>query len=138
MSIVKEFKEFAIKGNVVDMAIGIIIGGAFGKIVTSFVNDIIMPPLGLLLGSVGFSEFKWTLKPAAMSEAGEIVTEAVSLNWGMFLQTALDFVIVAAAIFIAIKMMNKLRREEPVEETPATPPADIQLLTEIRDELRKN
>ena len=137
MSVVKEFKEFAMKGNVVDMAVGIIIGGAFGKIVTSFVNDVLMPPLGLLLGSVSFSEFKVTLKEAVM-ENGEVVAEAVTLNWGLFIQSAIDFIIVAAAIFMAIKMMNKIRKEEPApEEAPAEPAEDIKLLTEIRDALKK-
>lgn len=137
MSIVQEFKEFAVKGNVVDMAVGIIIGGAFGKIVSSFVNDIIMPPLGLLLGGVSFSEYRVVLKEAVV-ENGVTLTEAVTLNWGMFLQTAFDFVIVAAAIFVAIRMMNKLRKtQEDAPQAPAEPPADIKLLTEIRDALRK-
>ena len=138
MSVVKEFKEFAMKGNVMDMAIGIVIGAAFGKIVTSFVNDVLMPPLGLLLGNVSFSEFSFKLKEAVLSEGGEIVTEAVTLNWGIFVQNILDFVIVAAAIFAVIKMMNKMRKEpEPEPDAPAEPAEDIKLLTEIRDALKR-
>lgn len=138
MSVVQEFKEFAMKGNVVDMAIGIIIGGAFGKIVTSFVNDILMPPIGLLLGNVSFSDFVWTLKDAVV-ENGEVVTKAVTLNWGMFIQTSIDFLIVAAAIFMAIKMMNKMKKEEPAaEEAPSEPAEDIKLLMEIRDALKRS
>ncbi len=133
---VKEFKEFALKGNVMDMAVGIIIGGAFGKIVTSFVNDVLMPPLGLLIGS-NFTDSKIVLREAVMNGA-EIVTPAVTLNWGMFVQTIVDFVLMALAIFLMIKGMNKLRKKQ--EEAPAEPapdPADIALLKEIRDELRK-
>lgn len=130
----KEFKEFAMKGNVVDMAVGIIIGGAFGKIVTSFVNDIIMPPIGMALGGVDFSELAVTLK-----EASEGV-EAVTVNYGMFINTVLDFTIIAFAIFIVIKQMNKLKKEEaePEPEPEEDPkPTQEELLTEIRDLLKK-
>ncbi len=106
MSMVKEFQEFAVKGNVMDMAIGIIIGGAFGKIVTSFVNDVIMPPIGMLLGGVNFSELAITLKEAVDEAA------AVTVNYGAFIQTVLDFLIVAGVVFFVIKGLNSLRRKE--------------------------
>jgi large conductance mechanosensitive channel len=109
----KEFKEFAMRGNVVDMAVGIIIGGAFGKIVSSLVNDVIMPPIGLLLGNVDFSKLAVTLKAATTD------TEAVTLNYGVFINTVLDFIIVAFAIFIVIKQMNRLKKKE--EAPPAEP-----------------
>ncbi len=133
MGMMTEFKEFAMKGNVVDMAVGIVIGGAFGKIVTSFVNDVLMPPIGLLLGGVDFSKMGTVLQEAA----GE--AEAVTLNWGAFVQTIVDFLIIAFAIFIAIKAMNNMRRKE--EEAPAEPPAppeDVVLLREIRDSLKNS
>ncbi|MBZ0072143.1 MAG: large-conductance mechanosensitive channel protein MscL [Gammaproteobacteria bacterium] len=132
MGMVSEFKQFAMKGNVVDMAVGIIIGAAFGKIVSSFVGDVIMPPLGLLIGGVDFTDLAVTLKAATDGAA------AVTLNYGTFIQTVFDFVIVAFAIFIAIKAMNRLKRKE--EEAPATPPAPSNeevLLAEIRDLLKQ-
>ncbi len=110
MGMLKEFKEFAMRGNVVDMAVGIIIGAAFGKIVTSLVNDVIMPPIGLLLGNVDFSNLALTLKEKS-AEA-----EAVTLNYGMFINTVLDFLIVAFAIFMIIKQMNRLKKQEPAPE----------------------
>ncbi len=132
MSIVKEFKEFAVKGNVVDMAVGIIIGGAFGKIVSSVVADVIMPPLGLIIGGVNFSGLKVTLKEAEGNAA------AVTLNYGQFIQTVVDFTIVAFAIFLLVKGINALRRQEatPPPAAPVTP-EDIVLLREIRDSLKK-
>lgn len=132
MSFIKEFREFAMRGNVVDMAVGIIIGAAFGKIVSSLVADVIMPPLGLLIGGIDFKQFAIVLREAS----GDV--PAVVLNYGVFLQTVFDFVIVAFAIFIAIKMLNKLRREQA--EAPAAPPApsaEETLLTEIRDLLKE-
>ncbi|HQU71886.1 MAG: large-conductance mechanosensitive channel protein MscL [Calditrichaeota bacterium] len=132
MGFVKEFKEFAVKGNVVDMAVGIIIGGAFGKIVSSFVSDVVMPPLGLLIGGIDFSDMALTLKDAV----GE--TAAVTLNYGMFIQNVFDFLIIALAIFSMIKWMNSLKKKE--EEKPAAPPAPPKqevLLEEIRDLLKK-
>ena len=132
MGIIKEFKDFAVKGNVVDMAVGIIIGVAFGKIVSSFVADVLMPPLGLLIGGVDFSNLALTLR------AAEEGIEAVTLRYGVFLQTVLDFVIVAFAVFMAVKVLNSMRKKEA--ETPATPPAPSapeQLLMEIRDLLQK-
>lgn len=137
MKLVDEFKAFAMRGNVVDMAVGIIIGGAFGKIISSFVGDVLMPPLGLLLGGIDFKDMSITLKDAVMNGA-EVVTPAVSLNYGMFIQNVVDFLIIAFAIFMAIKAMNSLKKKE--EEVPAAPPAptrDQELLSEIRDLLKK-
>ncbi len=131
---VQEFKEFALKGNVVDMAVGVIIGGAFGKIVSSLVNDIIMPPIGVLTGGVDFKDLK-TVLVEATEEA-----EAVTLNWGMFVQNVIDFLIIALSIFCIIKMMTKLSKKK---EEPAPAPAEPEptkeeiLLTEIRDLLKK-
>lgn len=134
-----EFKEFALKGNVVDMAVGVIIGAAFGKIVTSLVNDMIMPAIGVLTGGINFTEYKWVIKQAGMKGA-EIVTPEVAITWGNFVQTIVDFVIVALCIFIAIKFMNKLKRKQEVKkEAVAAPasPTQEELLTEIRDLLAK-
>lgn len=128
----QEFKAFAMRGNVVDMAVGIIIGGAFGKIVSSFVGDVIMPPIGLLLGGVDFSDLALTLKAA---EEGQ---PAVMLKYGMFINTVIDFIIIAFAIFMVIKAMNTLKKKEEVKPAaPPEPPADVKLLTEIRDLLKK-
>ncbi|AKJ40976.1 large-conductance mechanosensitive channel protein MscL [Pragia fontium] len=130
MSLLKEFREFAMRGNVVDLAVGVIIGAAFGKIVSSLVSDIIMPPLGLLIGGVDFKQFQFVLRAAQ----GD--TPAVIMHYGVFIQNIFDFVIVAFAIFMAIKLMNKIRREEP----PAAPPApttEEKLLTDIRDILKQ-
>ncbi|GAB1437639.1 large-conductance mechanosensitive channel protein MscL [Providencia sp.] len=132
MSFLKEFREFAMRGNVVDMAVGIIIGAAFGKIVSSLVADIIMPPLGLLIGGVDFKQFSVVLRAAE----GDI--PAVVLNYGIFIQSVFDFIIVAFAIFMAIKVMNKVRREkEAVPEAPAKPTKEEVLLSEIRDLLKE-
>jgi large conductance mechanosensitive channel len=131
MGMMKEFKEFAVKGNVIDMAVGIIIGAAFGKIVSSFVADVIMPPIGLLVGGIDFSNLAITLKEAT----GDI--PAVVIGYGKFIQTAVDFTIIAFAIFIAIKGINSLKRKE--EEAPQAPPEPSTqevLLTEIRDLLK--
>lgn len=135
MKLIEEFKTFAMKGNVVDMAVGIIIGGAFGKIVASFVSDIIMPPIGLLVGGVNFTDLAFVMKEAV----GE--TPAVTLNYGNFIQVLIDFLIIAFAIFMMVKAMNSLKKKE--DEVPAAPPAppaptkEEQLLTEIRDLLKK-
>lgn len=145
MGLMQEFKAFAMRGNVIDMAVGIVIGGAFGKIVSSFVADVIMPPLGLLLGKVNFTELAVTLKEAvpAVVENGQEVkaaVTAVTLNYGKFIQTSVDFVIIAFAIFMVIKAMNSLKRK--AEEAPKAPPAppapskEQVLLTEIRDLLK--
>ena len=131
MGFIKEFQEFAVKGNVMDMAVGVIIGGAFGKIVASLVNDIIMPPLGLITGN-GFTDLKLVLKPAtaAITDAsGNVVTPEVAevaLNYGNFIQNTVDFIIIAFVIFLLIKGMNSLRKkEEPAPAAPAEDPADI-------------
>ena len=132
MGMMKEFKQFAMRGNVMDMAIGIVIGAAFGKIVSSLVGDVIMPPIGLLLGGVDFSSLAWTIK-----EGSEGV-EPVLLKYGIFINTIIDFIIIALAIFIVVKGINSMKKKE--EEKPAAPPAPSKeevLLAEIRDELRK-
>ena len=131
MGMAKEFKEFAMKGNMLDMAIGIVIGAAFGKIVSSVVADVLMPPLGMLLGGVNFAALKLTLKEAV----GD--TAAVTLNYGAFLQTVVDFVIVAFAIFLMIKGINSMRKkQEEAPAAPAPPPNQEVLLAEIRDLLK--
>ena len=134
-----EFKEFAMKGNVIDMAVGVIIGAAFGKIVTSLVNDIIMPGVGVLTGGANFSEYKFVLKQAVIDGATqEVITPEAAITWGAFVQTVVDFLIVAFCIFMAIKAMNKFKRqkeEEPAPEAPAGPTQEA-LLTEIRDLLK--
>ena len=138
MSFVKEFKEFAMKGNVIDLAVAVIIGGAFGKIIASFVADIVMPLIGLLLGGVNFTDLKWVIKPAEMVNGVE--KAAASLNYGNFIQVTIDFLIIALAIFLAIKAMNSLKKkEEPAPEAPAAPAAPSNeevLLGEIRDLLK--
>lgn len=140
MKFIDEFKQFAMKGNVVDMAVGIIIGGAFGKIVSSFVADVIMPPIGLLIGGVNFTDLRFTLKQEILDAAGTVVNPAVTLNYGNFVQVVFDFLIIAFAIFSMIKFMNNLKKkpEPAAPSTPPPPPADVQLLTEIRDLLKKN
>jgi len=112
VSIVNEFREFAVKGNMVDMAVGIIVGGAFGKIVTSLVNDVIMPPLGVLMGQVDFKDLALTLKAATVDAAGVETAEAVTLKYGMFIQNVVDFLIVAVAVFMMVKVINTLRRTQ--------------------------
>lgn len=138
--ILQEFKQFAMRGNVVDMAVGIIIGGAFGKIVSSLVSDIIMPSIGLLVGGVNFTDLKITLKDAVMN-GEEVVSPAVAISYGNFLQVTFDFIIIAFAVFMLVKGVNALskkKEEKPAAPaTPPAPPADIQLLTEIRDLLKK-
>ncbi|RYZ05733.1 MAG: large-conductance mechanosensitive channel protein MscL [Myxococcales bacterium] len=133
MSIVKEFKEFAVKGNVIDLAVGVIIGAAFGKIVSSFVSDVVMPPLGLLTSGVDFKDLALTLRAAEGDKQ-----PAVLLKYGVFLQSVFDFVLVAMAIFLVVKLINRMKREE--QATPAAPPEPTKqelLLTEIRDLLQK-
>ena len=135
MSFISEFKEFAMRGNVIDMAVGVVIGGAFGKIVSSLVGDVIMPAVGVLTGGVNFTDLKLTLKEAAEG------APAVTINYGSFIQTMVDFLIIAFCIFCVIKALNTLKNKLPKEEeaAPAEPetPADIALLTEIRDLLKK-
>lgn len=132
-----EFKAFAMRGNVLDMAVGIIIGGAFGKIVSSVVSDIVMPPIGLLVGGVNFTDLKVNLKEAVMNGA-DVVSPAVTLNYGNFLQVTFDFIIVAFAIFLMIKAINRLKKkEEEAPAAPAAPAEDVRLLGEIRDLLKE-
>ena len=135
--LLNEFKDFAVKGNVMDMAIGVVIGGAFGKIVSSFVADIIMPLIGLLVGGVDFTQWKWVLS-AADEAAGKA---EVALTYGNFIQVIFDFIIIAWCIFLVVKAINKMKKpkEEPAPAEPAEPvvPDDIQLLREIRDSLKK-
>lgn len=137
-NIVQEFKTFAMRGNVIDMAVGIIIGGAFGKIVSSIVGDIIMPAVGLLVGGVNFTDLKITIKQVVM-QGDKIITPAVSINYGNFIQVTFDFVIIAFAVFMLVKGVNSLSKKKEAEapSTPPAPPADVQLLTEIRDLLKK-
>ncbi len=127
MGMMSEFKDFAMRGNVVDMAVGIVIGGAFGKIVSSFVADVLMPPIGLAMGGVDFSDLAITLKEGA---------EPVLLKYGVFIQSVVDFIIIAFAIFMVVKAMNSMKAEEPPEEDPG--PSEKDLLAEIRDALAKS
>lgn len=131
MSFFAEFKAFAMRGNVIDLAVGVVIGAAFGKIVTSLVDQMIMPPIGLLIGGVDFSSYKWVLQAAGADGKGE-----VAIQFGAFLNTVIQFAIVALAIFLVVKLMNRLVRKQ--EDAPAPPPPDVVLLTEIRDLLKNN
>ena len=139
-TLLQDFKAFALKGNVMDMAVGVIIGGAFGKIVSSLVADVIMPPIGLLIGGVNFTDLKWVMKPAVVEDGKEVVA-AVTLNYGNFLQVTFDFLIIAFSIFMFVKLITRLTTRKKGEK-PATPPApptpsrEEVLLTEIRDLLK--
>ncbi len=142
MSFIQDFKAFALKGNVVDMAVGVIIGGAFGKIVTSVVNNIIMPPIGVLTGGVDFTDLKIVIKDAVM-EGDQTVTEAVTLNYGQFIQDVVDFLIIAFCIFLMVKGIAALSRKKKEEAAAAPAPApepsaEEKLLAEIRDLLKEN
>jgi large conductance mechanosensitive channel len=136
MKMVQEFREFAVRGNVIDMAVGVIIGTAFGRIVSSFVADVVMPPIGVLLGGVDFSDLVITIRQAA----GD--APAVAISYGRFLQTVIDFTIIAFVIFLAIRFINRLKRNPPpvpvVPAPPLEPSAEEKLLTEIRDLLKSN
>jgi large conductance mechanosensitive channel len=138
MGMLQEFKAFAMRGNVVDMAVGIIIGAAFGKIVSSLVADVVTPPLGMLIGGIDFSSLGFTLKDAVLKPDGTILTPAVAINYGKFIQATVDFIIVAFAIFMMIKLMNKLKKHEEAKPAPAPAPTPTEnLLGEIRDILKK-
>ena len=145
-SFLQEFKEFALKGNVVDMAVGVIIGGAFGKIVTSLVEDILMPAIGYMIGGMDFKDMKYIIK-AAIKEGDKVIKPEVAISYGNFIQVIIDFIIIAISIFIIVKIVMRLaemrkkeeeaKEEAPAEEAPAEPPADVKLLTEIRDLLKE-
>jgi len=137
MKLLQEFKQFAMRGNVVDMAVGIIIGGAFGKIVSSIVTDVVMPPIGVILGGVDFSSLKIIIKKAVVDAAGKATVPEVAIGYGNFINTVVNFFIIAASIFVVVKLMNSLKKKD--EAKPAAPPAptkDQELLSEIRDLLK--
>lgn len=137
MGMMSEFKEFAMRGNVIDLAVGVVIGGAFGKIITSLVNDVVMPVIGKVVGGVNFTELAVVLTPAQMGADGKEVAAAVLLRYGAFIQSIIDFALIAFAIFIAIRVINRLqRKQEQAPAAPAAPAEDIVLLREIRDSLR--
>jgi len=134
---IKEFKDFIMRGNVLDLAVAVILAGAFGAIVTSFTNDILMPPIGLALGNVDFSQLKFVLQEASLAADGSIVSEEVAIRWGAFVNFIIDFLIIALIVFMIIKAYNaSKKKEEPKEEAPAGPSAE-ELLAEIRDLLKK-
>jgi len=133
MGLLSEFKEFAARGNVVDLAVGVIIGASFGKIVTSLVDQVVMPPIGLLLGRVDFSKLEWVLVP---EDPATVAIEKVAIQYGAFINTLIQFLIVAFVVFLLVKGINKLRREQPAETAPAAPTPTEALLAEIRDELK--
>ena len=135
MGMIQEFKDFALKGNVVDMAVGVVIGGAFGKIISSLVADVIMPAVGMVTGGMDFSAMKYKIQDAVPAAEGKEAVEAIFINIGTFINTAIDFLIVAAAIFLAVKVMNSMQKKE--EAAPKAPAEDIVLLREIRDGLAK-
>jgi len=136
MGLLKEFKEFAMRGNVIDLAVGVIIGGAFGKIIASLVADIIMPPIGLLVGGVNFVDLKWQMKPAEIVNG--VKKAAVTLNYGNFIQVTFDFLIVAFCIFLFVKGINSMsKKKEDATAVPNVPSEEVKLLSEIRDLLKK-
>ncbi len=139
MGLIKEFKEFAVKGNAFDLAIGVIIGAAFGKIVSSIVSDLLMPPIGLVLGGINFTDIKITLKQAVLDNTGKVLAAPVTINIGNFVQVAVDFIIIAFVLFLVVKAMNKFTRKKEEETPPAKvePPKQELLLEEIRDILKE-
>ncbi len=139
MGFFKDFKDFAMKGSVVDMAVGVVIGAAFGKIVSSLVDDIIMPLVGVATGGINFTDYKWEIQPEIKDAAGEVIQPLVSLNWGTWIQTVVNFLIVAFCIFVMIRFMQNLRKKKEAEVAveAATPTKEEELLTEIRDILKK-
>ena len=140
MSMLHEFKTFAMRGNVVDLAVGVVIGGAFGKIVTSLVNDIIMPPIGWLIGGVDFSRLRWVIRPANLGDPAHPIKE-VAVQYGSFINTVIQFVIIAFAIFLLVRAINRLSHLHEAEQAaapPAAPPPEVTLLTEIRDLLKEH
>ena len=141
MALLKEFKEFAMRGNVIDMAVGVVIGAAFGKIISSLVDDIIMPLVGVVTGGINFTDYKWVIQKAVIDgQTQEVLKPEVTMNWGSWVQTIVDFLIVAFCIFVAIKAINQLKRkqEEAPEPAPAPEPTKEEvLLIEIRDLLKE-
>ena len=138
MGMLSEFREFAVKGNVVDLAVGVVIGAAFGKIVSALVDGIVMPLVGMMLGGVDFGSLAVVLEPAVVDAAtGAETVPAVLLKYGMFIQTLVDFVIIAFVIFLAVKAINRMKRKEEAAPAPAAPSAEVVLLTEIRDALKR-
>lgn len=141
MSLIKEYKAFISKGNIVDLAVAVVIGGAFGKIISSFVADVVMPPIGLMIGGVDFKDLKYVMQEAVMSAEGEISKAAVSINYGMFVQNILEFLIIAMAVFLVVKAISSAKKkEEAAPAAPVAPPAPSKeevLLGEIRDLLKK-
>lgn len=137
MNIIKEFKEFAVKGNMFDMAVGIIIGTAFSAIVSSLVKDVITPVLGIFLGKMDFKDYRYVIQNAIINPDGTVFREAVTLNYGAFLQVCMDFVIISGSIFLVVKFLNALKRKAEDDKVTSTPtPKDIELLSEIRDLLK--
>ncbi len=136
MSIVSEFRDFAMRGNVVDLAVGVIIGGAFGKIVSVMVEKVLMPPIGLLTGGIDFADKKFVIQSAVM-EAEKVVTPEVAIGYGEFINAMIQFIIVAWALFLVIKAMNRIKKKAEAAPPPAAPPEDVVLLREIRDLLKK-
>lgn len=141
MGLVQEYKAFISRGNVVDLAVAVVIGGAFGKIISSFVADVVMPPLGILIGGVDFKDLKYVLQKAVLDAEGAVSTEAVSINYGMFVQNIVEFLIIAFAVFLVVKGINSMKKKEAAAPTPPpappVPSAEENLLTEIRDLLKK-
>ena len=139
MGMLSEFRQFAMRGNVVDLAVGVIIGGAFGKIVSSFVADVLMPPIGALLGGTDFTGLKFVIKEKVTEVGGKMISQPVTINYGNFIQVTIDFLIIAFSIFMMIKMMNAMNKKEvPPPAAPAEPSNEEKLLTEIRDLLKSN
>lgn len=137
MGMLKDFKEFALKGNMLDLAVGVVIGGAFGKVVSSIVSDLIMPPIGFLIGGINFTDIKWTLRAAVPNSlTGKAAVPAITINIGNFIQAAVDFTLIAFSVFILVKLLAGLHRKQEIVAAPPEPSDEIKLLTEIRDLLK--
>ena len=137
MGLFKEFKDFSIKGNALDLAIGVIIGAAFGKIIASLVSDVIMPPIGLLVGGISFTGLKLVMRNAVLDPTGKVINEAVTLNYGNFIQVAFDFFLIAMCVFLLVKIINSLKSSEEAKKAKSVEPsAELRMLTEIRDILK--
>jgi large conductance mechanosensitive channel len=139
MGMLKEFKEFAVKGNMVDLAVGVVIGGAFGKVVSSIVSDLLMPPIGFVIGGINFADIKWTLKAALPDPlTGKVLANSITINIGNFIQSVVDFGIIAFSVFLLMKLLNALQRQADAAAPPPEPGDEVKLLTEIRDLLKNN